>query len=74
MISMERLSALDDCKSSEAITACPKCVAEDGQRMDVLTFERDGVVSCRHHGEMTIAEVMALINDQDGNIVSVRRV
>lgn len=38
------------------ITVCPKCVDGFGP-MDGLTLEREGVVSCRYHGEMTFKEV-----------------
>lgn len=46
------------------VTACPKCVAEnDKTKMDCLTIERDGVASCRFHGEMTVKEILSIYSE-----------
>ena len=40
------------------LTACPKCVAENGPkgRWDALTAVEGGV-TCRYHGFMSVAEI-----------------
>ena len=54
-------AASNECRFiTPALTACPTCVREGGSPMDVLTFEREGVVSCRYHGEMRISDIPAL--------------
>lgn len=54
---------LADQESGDAtppITACPVCVCNGSTCPEALQFGRDGVVSCRYHGEMRVSDIPAL--------------
>jgi hypothetical protein len=44
---------------SAVISACPKCILEQPNKLNELTY-RDGVFRCRVHGELSKEEIKRL--------------